>query len=90
MHKTKNEITLKNMAINTILGTFDENFVLIKSIFESRANVPNRFNEGNGLDYLTILYRAVTMEQQQQMYLRIVQQFAKDEQKYFDNPIVSF
>lgn len=88
-HKTKNEITLKNMAINSILSTFDENIPLLKSIYKIRANIPNRFNKDNELDYLTILYRTVTPEQQHQMYMKIVQQFTGDERKYIENPTVS-
>lgn len=89
-HQTNDEITLKNVSMNSILKTFDENIALLKPIFESRVNVPNRFNVGNGMDYLTILYRTVTSEQQQQMYIKIVQQFTKDERKYFDSPTVNF
>lgn len=85
----KKEITLKNIAINVILNTFEENIPLLKSIYKSRANIPNRFNNGNGLDYLTILHRTVTSEQQQQMYLKIIQYFAEDERKYIENPTVS-
>lgn len=77
------------MPINSILYTYDENIQLLKSIYESKANVPDRFNKGNGLDYLTILFRVVTSEQQQQMYTKILQQFVKDERKYIGNPTVS-
>lgn len=88
--KPNEEITLKNMAIDLILTTFDESIPVLEPIYKSRANIPNRFNNGNGLDYLTILYRTVTSEQQQQMYLKIVQHFAVDEKKYIENPTVSF
>lgn len=80
----KNGITLKEMTIEWILSTFDENIPLLKPIFESRLNILNRFNVGNGLDYLTILHRTVTPVQQQKMYLKMIQRFFKDEQKYFE------
>lgn len=85
-----NEITLKNMAIKDIVETFDENIPFLKAIFETRAHIPNRFNIGNGLDYLTILYHTVAPAQQQEMYTKIVQQFVKDEEKYLHDLRVSF
>lgn len=88
--KTKNEITLKNMSIHTILSTFDENIPSLQSIYDSKANIPNRFNKGTELDYLTILYRTVTMQQQHEMYQKLIKQFTEDEKKYSENPTVNF
>lgn len=87
--ETSVEITLKLMPIDEILSTFDEHFQLLKNIFETRAKVLDRFNQGNGLNYLTILFRTLTQDQQQQMYLRIVRKFSKDERKYTQNPMVN-
>lgn len=81
------EISLKNIAIDPILETFEENVHALKSIYDARANILNRLNEGS--DYLTILHRTLTSEQQQKMYTRIRNEFAKDERKYIENPTVS-
>lgn len=82
-----NEISLKGMSMNSILSTFEENVPSLKSIYDTRATKLNRFNEGN--NFLTILHRTVTSEQQQHMYTRIRHEFAEDERKYMENPTVS-
>lgn len=82
-------ITLKNMSDDAILATFEETRTLLENLFVSRINISDRLNIGNGLDYLTILFRIVTSDQQQKMYAQIVKQFSKDEMKYTGNRIVS-
>ena len=88
-HNTKIEITLKNEAMSSILSTFEENVSKLKSIYEIKAKIPNRFINGNGMDYLTILCRIVTMEQQHQMYQKLIQEFTEDGEKYSNNRTVS-
>lgn len=85
------KITLKDMPINAILATFDEGIALLQSLYTAHANktMDHLIHRGNGLDYLTILYRTVTQQQQQQMYLRILTEFANNQKKYFENPKVS-
>lgn len=84
-------ITLKNIPIEDIISTFTEHFALMENIFTSRSKVLDRFNSGYGLDYcsITILYLILTPEQQQHMFLRIVQAFTRSESEYIQNPIVS-
>lgn len=86
---TSEEITLKLLSTDQILSTFDEHFQLLKNVFKSRAKVLDRFNVGNGLDYLTILHRTLTQEQQHQMYIRIIRTFPKDEKSYMQNQVVN-
>lgn len=76
------------MPIEDIVATFDEHIPLLESLYTSRSTVLDRFNNGNGLDYLTILYQTLTPEQQK-MFLRIVNKFTKNEKEYIQNPIVS-
>lgn len=87
-NKKKDKITLKDMPIDSILNTFNENFSALKEIYKSRVNIPNRFNIGP-LDYLSILYRAVTMEQQHNMYDKMIEKFIKDEETYTNNRTVN-
>lgn len=63
-----NKLCLKEMSIDTILCTWEENSSMLKALYESRANTLDILNRGNGMDYLTILHRILTSEQQQQMY----------------------
>lgn len=87
--ETSEEITLKLMPTDEILSTFDEHFQLLTNIFESRSKLLDRFNVGNGLDYLTILHRTLTQNQQQQMYVQIMRTFSTSEREYFRNPKVN-
>lgn len=62
------KITLKTIAINDLLKTFDDTKPALRAIFDERRKILDRFNCGNGYDYLTVLYRIATPTQQQQMY----------------------
>lgn len=89
--KMFHRITLKDTPIDAIMATFEEGTPSIEALYSTHAKTLDRLiNRGNGLDYLTILYRTLTSNQQQQMYLRILKKFAKDEKKYIENPIVSY
>lgn len=83
------KVCLKHMSIDAILCTLEENISTLETLYKSRANILDRLNQGNGLDYLTILHRTLTSEQQQQMYLQIVDKFAEDKKTYKGNRIVS-
>lgn len=48
------KISLKTIVINDLLKTFDENKAALQAIFNERRTNPDRFNRGNGMDYLTI------------------------------------
>lgn len=84
-----NQITLKAMPIAHILNSFDENKNLFESIFNERKSLHNRFNNGYGYDYLTVLWRLLSSEQQQAMYCRISKHFIPNEREYLQNPKVS-
>lgn len=84
-----NTITLKNETIQQILHSFDENKHFLESIFNDRKATLNRFNVGNGYDFLTILWRVVSTEQQQAMYSHILNYFTHDEREYIQDPKVS-
>lgn len=71
------KITLKTIAINDLLKTFDDYKAELRAIFDERKTILDRFNRGNRYDYLTILSRIVTSTQQQQMYCRICEEFAE-------------
>lgn len=86
-----NRITLKDMSIEALIDTFDEGVPLMETLYSAHAKTLDRLIiKGNGLDYLTILYRTLTPCQQQKMYLRILKKFTNDQKKYIENPIVSF
>lgn len=77
--------TLEGMPVHEIIETFNENEESLGKIFGERRHIMDHFNRGNGLDYLTILFRTVTSEQQQKMYTRIRDTFTKN---YLEHPIV--
>lgn len=85
------KMTLKDVPINEIIATFDEGIPLLESLYTAHANITmdRLIHRGNGLDYLTILYRTVTQQQQQRMYLQILTKFTINQKKYFENPNVS-
>lgn len=76
------ELTLKNVPIDDIMNTFTDNKPLLQSIFEQRRFKLDRFNVGNGYDYLTVLWRVVTSEQQKTMYSTILSAFIVDVENY--------
>lgn len=87
--QTPEKITLKDMPITAIIATFEEGYPLLESLYSSLANsMADRFLQGNGLDYLTILYRTVSSNQQHQMYGRMLEKFTKNQREYIENPTV--
>lgn len=82
-------ITLKTESIQQILDSFDENRCLLERLFNERKHKLNRFNNGNGYDYLTVLWRVVSTEQQTSMNKRIFEYFIEDKEEYIQNPKVS-
>lgn len=83
------KITLKNVAIDELLATFYQHKTTLQTIFDQRRSKQDRFNYGNGLDFLTILSRLVTPEQQAPMYKCICRAFVTNQRKYLENPTVS-
>lgn len=87
--ESSNPLTLKNYSTDDIVATFDENVSLIKCLYDSHLNTLDRLIDGNGMDYLTVLFRIVTTAQQHKMHSRILQNFTKSEKAYMENPNVS-
>lgn len=83
------KITLKDMTIAELLATFDENQIELQDLFDRRRGILDRLNYGNGYDFLTVLSRTLTSEQQQQMFGRIGTVFTGDFKKYIQNPKVN-
>lgn len=69
------KITLKARSIDYLLKTFDDNEADLRILFDERRRRLDRFNHGNGYDFLTVLSRIATSEQQQQMYCRMTDAF---------------
>lgn len=81
-------VTIKNWKICDIINTFDENKEQLECIFNQRKFQFDRFNEGNGYDYLTVLWRIITPVQQQSMYCRILENCVQNRKEYLQNPRV--
>lgn len=79
------KITLKSMDVKDLLKTFEENEAALRSIFNERRTNLDRFNYGIGYDFLTVLSRIVTPEQQKQMFSFMCEALAGE--KYYDRPI---
>lgn len=87
--KDERKITLKDEPISDLLLTFDDNKMSLQSIFDQRKNQLYRHNYGNGYDFLTVLSRTLTSDQQKEMYWRLCAAFVGDSRKYIQNPMVS-
>lgn len=79
------KITVKNIKTSELLRSFKEHESILRSIFNERKKKLERFNYGNGYDFLTILSRTATPEQQKQMYSHICVELVG--QNYYDRPI---
>lgn len=88
-NKTIGKISLKNVPIDELLGTFDDNKTVLQNLFEERRNKLDRFNYGNGFDFLTVLPRVLDEEQKKMMYQQICTAFMENFEKYIGNPLVS-
>lgn len=77
------KVTLKQMTIDDLLKTFKDNEENLRLIFDERRRKLDRFNYGNGYDFLTVLSRIATSEQQKQMWSYISDAFAG--KNYIDN-----
>lgn len=86
---TRKKITLTDIPVAELLATFDSNKIKLEIIFNYHRSKLDRFIRGNGYDFLTVLSRIVTSEQQQAMYVKICNIFMKNFEKYIQNPIVS-
>lgn len=69
------KLSLKTMAIDDLLKTFNHHEVYIRTLFETRRIKSDRFNCGNGYDYLLVLSRLATSEQQKKMYTHMTEAF---------------
>lgn len=78
-------ITVKTMDVKDLLRTFEENEATLRSIFNERRTKLDRFNYGMGYDFLTVLSRIATPEQQKKMFSCICEAFAGKE--YYKHPI---
>lgn len=63
------------MPIFDLLETFKENEENLRAIFDERCGKLDRFNYGNGYDFLTVLDRIATSEQQKEMWRHISDTF---------------
>lgn len=79
------KITVKTLNLKDLLETFKENEATLRSIFNERRTKLERFNYGAGYDFLTVLSRTATPEQQKQMYSYMCEALAG--KKYYDRPI---
>lgn len=69
------KLSLKTMAIDDLLKTFIDHEVYIRSLFDTRRIISDRLNCGHGYDYLLVLSRLATSEQQKKMYTHITEAF---------------
>lgn len=65
---SNSRITIKTMDSNNLLATFKDHEKHLRSIFDARRGQLDRFNYGMGYDFLTVLYRTATPEQQKKMF----------------------
>lgn len=79
------KMTLKTVNVNELLSTFDENEPALRSIFNERRMKLDRLNYGMGYDFLNILYRIATTEQQKELYPHMCEAIAG--KNYFVNPM---
>lgn len=85
-----NQLTLKTTPISEIIITFNESKAFLREIFNQRRSILDRFNYGGiGYDFLTVLWRIVTPEQQKAMYSTLMKEFIEDEREYIGSLIVS-
>lgn len=70
------KLTLKAMAVNDLLSTFEDHKAELRRLFDERRGKLDRFNYGNGYSFLTVLSRIATSEQQQKMYCHMTDEFA--------------
>lgn len=82
------EISLKNVSVNDIILTLDENQQMLQNIFDASRTQCDRFIRSS-LDYLTILYQTVTEEQKKAMYKCIIDSFVKEKNEYIHHLSVS-
>lgn len=71
-------ITVKTMDVNDLLKTFEEHEAALRSFDERRTKL-DRFNYGMGYDFLTVLSRIATPEQQKNMFSYMCEAFAGKE-----------
>lgn len=71
------KISLKTLTLDELLETFDDNKAYLRGLFDERRRKLDRFNYGNGYDFLTVLSRIATSEQQQKMYCHMTDVFAE-------------
>lgn len=80
-----NKITLQDTDVSELIKTFEENEAILRPIFNERRTTLDHFHRGMGYDFLTVLTRAATAQQQQKMMSFIVEALAGKE--YYDRPI---
>lgn len=83
------KMTLKNVSSEILITSYDEHETVLRTIFEQRRQQLDRFNYGNGYDFLTVLSRILTSEQQQLLFLEICGKIMGNAMEYMQNPIVS-
>lgn len=70
------KVTLKSMDIDDLLKTFESNERNLRILFDERRYKLDRFNYGQDYDFLTVLSRIATPEQQKKMWGHISDEFA--------------
>lgn len=78
-------IMVKTMDVNDLLKSFEENEAALRNIFNERRTKLDRFNYGIGYDFLTVLSRTATPEQQKKMFIHLSEALAG--QDYNKHPI---
>lgn len=86
---TTKKTTLKDETVADLLATFENNKTHLQNLFDHHRGNLDRFNFGNGYDFLTVLSRLVTSEQQKDLYMHLCNAFVGNFQKYIQNPTVS-
>lgn len=83
------KITLKDVAVDGLLATFNDSKTVLQDLFDKRRGKLDRFNYGNGLDFLTILSRTVSEDQKTKMYRHLCTCLTGSFEWYIQNANVS-
>lgn len=70
---SRDKLSLKTMAIDDLLKTFNDHEVHIRSLFHTRRGKSDRLNRGIDYDFLLVLSRLATSEQQKKMYTHMTE-----------------
>lgn len=83
-NKIEHKITLKDVAVDELLTTFNENQTILQDLFNRLRSTMNHQIHGNGYDFLEVLSHTLTQAQQQAMYNHMVTFFMGSFKKYYE------